>query len=309
MVQPEVNGNKISSPLTGSSDISLLETIPVKQLIEAWKQVLGFDITQEFAGLDNIQMHCCNQTGLVFFSPREVAGSAHLYEQLQMQEWYYSQDKWEHKTALERLSSSKKILEIGCGSGLFVKLAQNVGLNVEGIEINPSAVQEAKNQGLPVELIDLEDAVDLYGSSFDAVCSFQVLEHVTNPGNFIHSSLALLKPGGKMIICVPNAESFIKLYHEPLDFPPHHMSKWKQSTFKALEKHFPIKLEKCISEPLTNLHFDRYLSAVKNKIGLKPLLAKVVFNRLFLRIYRRLLRSGASQFLSGQCLYVEFRKI
>lgn len=300
---------KIYSPLTGSDDVTLLKKIQSKQLIRDWERDLHIDVAEELQGNREIYLYRCNQTQLKFFAPFNIAGSGELYKKLQNIEHYYMPHRWEHKIALKDLSDCKEVIEIGAAWGYFVKSGREAGLNIRGIELNESAVLAAQSQKLPVEHLDLKDAAVLYQESLDAVCSFQVLEHVPNPKDFIDWSLKMLKPGGKLICCVPNSDSFLKHQYNLLDLPPHHMSLWSTFSFKSLEAIFPIKLEKAILEPLASYHTAGYLSAYRDYFRSKSLASGIVLNRYTLPIYRKILNSGLRVFLTGQSLYVQFRKV
>ncbi|MGA7933956.1 MAG: class I SAM-dependent methyltransferase, partial [Kovacikia sp.] len=250
----------VSSPLTDCDDVTLLKVFKAEDLIADWEKNLSIDIKSELKDHLEIYLYQCNQTKLKFFIPVDITGSTKLYEQLQKFPWYYMHNKWEHQIALKDLSKCSQILEIGSGSGSFIRLGLNRNLNIRGIEYNEAAVEIAQKQNLPVELRDLKDAANFYQESLDGVCSFQVLEHVSNPKDFIGWSVQMLKSGGKLIYCVPNSESFLKYQYNLLDMPPHHMHLWCRETFRSLETLFPIKLEKILLEPLAQYHISDYLN-------------------------------------------------
>ena len=300
---------KVSSVIVDSTDVELLDIIQSEKLIKDWQQSFQIDITQELQGHKKIYLYQCNQTQLKFFVPADIAGSGKIYEQLQEFDWYYMADKWEHKIAREDLRECQKILEIGSAYGDFVQSCLETGLDIKGIELNEVAVSKAKERRLPVEHLDLKDAVELYQESLDAVCSFQVLEHVPNPKEFIDWSIKMLKPGGKLIYCVPNSESFLKYQYNLLDMPPHHMTQWSKSSFKALEKLFSIKLSKFVVEPLATYHTVAYVNVYGNRLRTIFPLSKLLFNRYSHPIYEKCLRLGLRKFLIGQSLYVQFHKI
>jgi 2-polyprenyl-3-methyl-5-hydroxy-6-metoxy-1,4-benzoquinol methylase len=300
---------KIHSPLTHSDDVTLLKTIQSEQLIQDWKRDFQIDIAEELHGNKEVHLYRCNQTQLKFFAPFDIAGSGELYKKLQQTGNYYMPDRWEHKVALKKLSSHQKVIEIGSAYGYFVKSGREAGLDIRGIELNEAAVLAAQNQKLPVEYLDLKEAAILYRESLDAVCSFQVLEHVSNPKDFIGWSLEMLKPGGKLIYCVPNSDSFLKYQYNLLDLPPHHMTLWSIAVFKSLEAIFPLKLEKTIFEPLASYHVSGYLSAYRDYLCDQHPVTSIFLNRYTLPVYKRIFNAGLRFFLTGQSLYVQFRKV
>lgn len=295
------------SPITGNNDVTLLKKLQAKQLIHDWKH-FQIDITEELNRHEEIYLYQCNQTQVKFFTPFDIAGSSKLYEQLQKFDWYYMPNKWEHQLALRDLLGCKDILEVGCASGSFVKSGIDAGLNIKGIELNEAAVTAAQQKNYPVERLDLKEAANLYRESLDGVCSFQVLEHVPNPKDFIKWSIQMLKPGGKLIYCVPNSESFLKYQYNLLDMPPHHMTQWSDGSFRALEKIFSIKLEKVVFEPLAQYHVSSYLAAYSSRFR-SASLGKLLFNGYTLPLYEKCLNLGLRKLLTGQSLYVRFSKV
>lgn len=301
--------NKTLSPLTETDEVQLLSVIEVSELIHAWHDTFSIDVSQELGLCTNIRLYQCNQTKLKFFIPTNIKGSSHLYEQLQQFDWYYMPEKWEYQISLENLLGCQRILEIGSGHGSFLRKCIEVNIDPVGIEVNEAAVKLAQDSNLSVKLLDLQEAADFYSESLDAVCSFQVLEHVSNPKDFIESSIKMLKPGGKLIYCVPNAESFLKYQYNLLDMPPHHMLQWSLDTFKSLEKIFSIKLEKALFEPLAEYHISAYLNSYTNYFRSKSKVSQLFFNRFTLPLYSKCLRLGMRKLCKGQSLYVQFRKL
>jgi SAM-dependent methyltransferase len=300
-----------ASPLTGSPDTTLLRTIETERLVRDWKEYFGIDIAGELREQEHVYLYRCNTTGLEFFTPPDLAGSATLYEKLQKLDWYYMADKWEFRVALRDLLDChcRDVLEIGAAFGHFVKLGMEAGLNVRGFELNEEAVSCAREKSLPVERLDLEEASALYPNSLDALCGFQVLEHVTNPRDFLRWSIQMLRPGGKLIFCVPNSKSFLRYQYNLLDMPPHHMLHWSEESFRALEQLYPIKVERVVYEPLARYHISGYLAAYGDHFLPKHALGRLLLQGLVLPICRRGLALGLNRFLTGQSLYVRFRKV
>lgn len=75
------------------------------------------------------------------------------------------------------------------------------------------------------KMIEKGIELDQPDDQYDFVCNFQVLEHVPDAYDFIKIMVDKLKPGGHLLITVPNSDS--KYYTErfgALDYPPHHMT-------------------------------------------------------------------------------------
>ena len=109
--------NRPVSPITRTEQVTLLSTLQSHQLIEDWKKDFGIDILKHLDGYEEIQLYECNQSKLLFFTPTETAGSDKLYEQLEKFDWYYMPRKWEHDVAVQDLSGSQRVLELGSGRG------------------------------------------------------------------------------------------------------------------------------------------------------------------------------------------------
>ena len=300
--------NNIYCPLTGRSNVEKIGSFEVGKLINDWNRSFAIDISNELEGISRIDLYKCSETGLRFFMPVSAAGSEKLYAQLQKFDWFYMPWKWEHEILFSRLEGGEKILEVGCATGSFVERLCSAGFTAEGIELNPAAVAKARGKNIPVSLTDLSSLAHGKPESFDVVCSFQVLEHVPDPAAFIEGCIALLKREGRLVICVPNNESFLRYQYNLLDMPPHHMAQWSLRTFRALEKLYPLRLSYSRREPLAPYHIDGYLFAHMSR--LREISG---FYRLFLccviPVLRLPLKCGMRWFCRGQSIYVELVKV
>jgi SAM-dependent methyltransferase len=100
-----------------------------------------------------------------------------------------------------------QLLEIGCGSGETLKLMQDFGWLVEGVDFDPAAIEVAKKTGLNVRYGTLLEQ-EYPASSLDAVVMSHVIEHVPDPVGLLRECHRLLKPGGKLVVITPNAASW-----------------------------------------------------------------------------------------------------
>lgn len=100
-----------------------------------------------------------------------------------------------------------RLLEVGFGNAQTLRRMQLLGWDVQGVEFDPVAVNNARASGLNVHLGDLASQ-DFPESSFDAVVSSHVIEHLPDPEGFLYECCRLLKPGGTLVAYAPNSRSF-----------------------------------------------------------------------------------------------------
>jgi len=99
-----------------------------------------------------------------------------------------------------------KALEIGCGTGEFCHAIEEVCDSVTGIDISESAITEARSRytTIPFLVGTIED-VDLQ-ENYDAIFTFEVIEHLTNPDRFFAKATQLLTKNGVLCISTPSLE-------------------------------------------------------------------------------------------------------
>lgn len=110
-----------------------------------------------------------------------------------------------------------RILDIGCGGGLFLSLLKEWGAQVIGIELSDSRAQYAKTKhGLEIDKYPIESDhwQKGYDSYFDAVTLWDVIEHVNYPGQTLQCAVHVLKQGGLLLIDTPCRDSFYHRFGE-----------------------------------------------------------------------------------------------
>ena len=107
-----------------------------------------------------------------------------------------------------------RVLDIGCGGGLFLSLLKQEGAQVMGIELSDSrAHYAATRHGLEIHkrLIESSFWQKEYANHFDAVTLWDVIEHVNFPFQTLQCAANVLKTGGLLLIDTPCRDSF---YHQ-----------------------------------------------------------------------------------------------
>lgn len=97
-----------------------------------------------------------------------------------------------------------RMIEIGCGSGGFLRRMERRGWQAEGIEFSPSAGAEAQRAGLSVQIGPVEAASPPSEPS-DLIVGWMVLEHLHDPVETLRTIRGWTRPGGWLVASVPNS--------------------------------------------------------------------------------------------------------
>lgn len=158
----------------------------------------------------------CLDCGLVFLSSMEHI-KASFYEDSGMhiqapdiQTWLRTaaNDDQRRFRQFNRCMENKAILDFGCGAGGFLLQARQVASRACGIEVEARLVPHFREQGLEVYT-----SLGQVDGLFDLITLFHVLEHFADPCSLLLQLADKLKPGGRIIVEVPNAnDALLTLY-------------------------------------------------------------------------------------------------
>lgn len=121
------------------------------------------------------------------------------------------------------------VLDVGCGTGAVMQLAQTLGYRAHGIDMSPDALTYCKAKNLTVTLSTAEK-INFPDASFEVVVALDVLEHVQDHAAAVREIARVLKPGGIFIATVP-AHPELWSYH---DVALHHVRRYRQAEFVAV---------------------------------------------------------------------------
>lgn len=263
------------SPLTGGKAV-LIKEIPIDHVIDLYQSSLNFDV-RPFLDSEKLGLYRCEETGYEFFVPNSVIGTPAFYEEIYKDAtWAYSDAKWEYQVAGQFVTPGDRILDVGSGAGQF--LASIQAEERVGLETNKKG-REATQSGIIV----LDEVVENHATSragyYDVVTAIQVLEHIYDVRAFLESCRELLKPGGTLVLSVPNNESFVGAQELPLNMPPHHMGRWNRQSLSSIAGLLNIEILAVEFEPLQEANIGWYKSWMEQKYLPQSKIAKSLYYR------------------------------
>jgi 2-polyprenyl-3-methyl-5-hydroxy-6-metoxy-1,4-benzoquinol methylase len=118
-----------------------------------------------------------------------------------------------------------RLLDFGCGSGWYAHRMRERGWTVSGMDFSKHAARKARTRfGIDV-LVGTLPHPEVKPESYDVITMGQVLEHVHRPERVIEAAAKALRPGGYLVISVPNLDSWgFRFFGQdwwPLDLPRH----------------------------------------------------------------------------------------
>ncbi|MFA5134776.1 MAG: class I SAM-dependent methyltransferase [Patescibacteria group bacterium] len=128
------------------------------------------------------------------------------------------------------------MLDVGCGSGLFVLAAKKEGWHVRGIDFSKKAVRHGQQKlGVEIECADL--LTYLPERKFDVMAMRHIIEHTVDPASYIQRAAQLLEANGVLYIKTPNIASFAARFSRGVwewMSPPAHLFFFSPATLRLL---------------------------------------------------------------------------
>ena len=230
----------------GGADVVAVETVTAKALAEAWRAedratgaASADDRTRALVDTlpETIQFDRCTACGLEMASPPVVWSS----EEYPGDQSYPT--RWEFFQCLQELGSVPlDVLELGCGAGEFLQLAEARGHRVLGLDFSDTAVDVARQRGLHITRGGLDELRQHVGvaARFDVVVMFHLIEHLADPDALLAEVARLTRPGGRLVVSCPGPRRFTRLIKEQQvgrsdfwDYPPQHVLRWTLPALRA----------------------------------------------------------------------------
>ena len=139
-----------------------------------------------------------------------------------------------YKWAVVSLPIRGKLLDVGCGEGVFVNYARKNDFDAYGIDFSQDSIEAGKqlyalDTTYNCSLQEVQDKTRI--THFDVITSFEVLEHLEKPGDFLAEVTRLMSKDGYVAISVPYRDKW------PLtefnDYHPHHLTRWTERSLRT----------------------------------------------------------------------------
>ena len=151
--------------------------------------------------------------------------------------WVQRFESWNNRRTLSRLKTHSarkgRLLEVGVGSGSFLRAAQQQGFDVTGCDLSASLCGRVeKKYGIKMHCGPLSGLRDQ--AQFDVVVMNHVLEHVQQPTAFLRDVASLLSADGRVHIAVPNIACWEAHLPGWTSYEPYHLSYFDPETLRRM---------------------------------------------------------------------------
>ncbi len=195
---------------------------------------------------------------------------------------------WHHERFLELAAAGagRRLLDVGCGTGVFLDRARAHGFVPAGLDFDRTNVELARTRYHleHVYACSIEDFMARGSELHDVVTLFEVLEHMPDPSGLLALVARMVRPGGLLALSTPNRERRLDALRDG-DEPPNHLTRWSPRALRGLMERGGLAIEAFEVRSFDAEEVAAWLRA-----------------RIRLGVARRMLRTGAA---SGDTARVE----
>lgn len=213
-------------PISGSANLQPLKKYP--GLVKS--KPFGFVFYKQIPSAEELNIHYAQYRRNDYLSPLTIKRYEEILE------------------SFEPYRQTGKLLDLGCGIGLFAQVAKSKGWDVYGTEFSDEAIAICAAKGIHMQ--QGKTRKDMFAAeSFDVVTSFEVIEHINYPNEEMECVHNFLRKGGLFYCTTPNfnaIERYVLGNAYSVICYPEHLSYYTPNSIKKLGKKFgfkPIKIE------------------------------------------------------------------
>lgn len=229
-----------------------------------------------FLTKENFEIHECLQCGLLFTKPRPQPNEIGKYYQSEEYYSHHENKKGFIPKLYEKVKSVNlknkynmatkgkgvgKMLDIGCGVGDFLHVMEQNGWECVGIEPSEDAKAIAHKR-VKGNVLAPKQIEELPNESFDLITMWHVLEHVDDLKGEIRHLERMLKPGGRLVLALPNFKSadaqYYKDYWAAYDVP-RHLNHFCKESIRNIFKNSSLQLKQ-VEKLVWDAYYISYMS-------------------------------------------------
>lgn len=153
---------------------------------------------------------------------------------------YYFEADWAVHRILRHFRQEDELIELGCGFGQNIYHARHRAF---GIEINPYAIRQCNKFGVHARIGDIQKPLRIKKESYDGVIMSHVLEHLLYPNYAMNNAVKIVKPDGRIVVCLPSLEIEAQCSERENHEMHHHLRSWSIPQFKEYVGLWNLKVE------------------------------------------------------------------
>ncbi|HMJ89830.1 MAG TPA: class I SAM-dependent methyltransferase [Candidatus Acidoferrum sp.] len=244
----------LSCPACGHSEHRPLELIDVRDQHRFYSDNAEIQLQLNEAAeraAREYQISRCTDCGLEFADPMR-APSTDWYALAYRARELFANERWEFGAVMDAVAPGSRMLELGCGTGGFLKLCKQRNVPAVGVDFSSDAIAECRRQDLDGRLVDVcQPALRPGEAAPDHITAFHVLEHLERPMALFEQAAANASHHTTFWIAVPSDRRASRWLGEPdfLDQPPHHMTRWTEAALRNIGCRTNWVLENLTFEP------------------------------------------------------------
>jgi 2-polyprenyl-3-methyl-5-hydroxy-6-metoxy-1,4-benzoquinol methylase len=220
-------------------------------------------VSTDYISGETFNLVRCGRCGLTYVNPRP--------SQERLVEYYPRTHQCSDPAAYERMDAkprikfvgglldgkSGRVLDVGCGKGLLLRGLRERGWDVVGTELSEDSSLRAREAGIQVYNVAVKE-LPFEPGSFDVITIYHSLEHLTSPRDTLTQLHRLLRPGGFLVVEVPNVGSwYARAFRDSwfhLDVP-RHLYHFTPKTLRNLLEVSGFEIERART---VNLQYDSF---------------------------------------------------
>jgi len=131
-------------------------------------------------------------------------------------------------------SKSALIVELGCGTGYLTYALRRAGYACVGVDVSEVAIDRAREIFGHHDWFMTTEEFNSSAVAADIIIGLELVEHVPDPTSFVAEALAMIRPGGAVLLSTPNRDALPRHAIWASDPPPVHLFWFSRESFRAI---------------------------------------------------------------------------